>query len=59
MAPSGMDFSTGNLFLKWKGNLIVGALKSGLLARLVLDGEKVAREESLLEGPGELICQVH
>lgn len=53
-----MDFSTGNLFLKWKGNLIVGALKSGLLARLVLDGEKVAREKSLLEGLGERIRQV-
>lgn len=58
IAPSGMDFYSGNLFSKWKGNLIVGALKLRLLTRLVLDGEKVTREERLLEGLGERIRQV-
>ena len=58
IAPSGMDFYSGNLFSKWKGNLIVGALKFRLLTRLVLDGEKVTREERLLEGLGERIRQV-
>ena len=58
IAPSGMDFYSGNLFSEWKGNLIVGALKLRLLTRLVLDGEKVTREERLLEGLGERIRQV-
>ena len=58
IAPSGMDFYSGNLFSKWKGNLIVGALKLRLLTRLVLDGEKVTREERLLEELGERIRQV-
>ena len=58
IAPSGMDFYSGNLFSKWKGNLIVGALKFRLLTRLVLDGEKVTREERLLEELGERIRQV-
>jgi len=53
-----MDFSSGNLFSKWKGNLIAGALKFRLLARLVLDGEMVTREENLFDGLGERIRQV-
>jgi glucose/arabinose dehydrogenase len=50
IAPSGMAFYTGDRFPKWRGNLFVGALKAQLLVRLELDGEKVAREERLLEG---------
>lgn len=48
IAPSGMDFYTGDKFPDWKGNLFVGALKYQLLARLVLDGEKVVHEERLI-----------
>ena len=50
IAPSGMTFYSGVLFPEWRGNLFVGALKFQLLARLVLDGEKVVREERLLRG---------
>ena len=50
IAPSGMAFYTGDRFPKWKGNLFVGALKFQMLVRLQLDGEKVVREERLLEG---------
>jgi glucose/arabinose dehydrogenase len=50
IAPSGMAFYTGEQFLKWKGNLFVGALRDQMLVRLVLDGEKVAKEERLLKG---------
>ena len=58
IAPSGMDFYTGNKFIKWKGNLLVGALKFRLLSRLVLNGEKVIHEERILKGLGERIRQV-
>jgi glucose/arabinose dehydrogenase len=58
IAPSGMDFYTGNKFPKWRGNLLVGALKFRLLSRLVLNGEKIVREERLLKGLGERIRQV-
>lgn len=54
IAPSGMAFYTGDAFPQWQGNLFVGALKFQLLARLVLDGERVVREERLLEGLGRI-----
>ncbi|WP_332671800.1 PQQ-dependent sugar dehydrogenase [Aromatoleum sp.] len=47
IAPSGMAFYTGDAMPKWKGSLFVGALKSRLLARLALDGDRVAHEERL------------
>ncbi len=50
IAPSGMAFYTGDRFPKWKGNLFVGALKFQMLVRLELDGERVVREERLLQG---------
>jgi glucose/arabinose dehydrogenase len=50
IAPSGMAFYTGERFPKWKGNLFVGALRDQMLVRLVLDGEKVTKEERLLKG---------
>jgi len=49
IAPSGMAFYTGERFPKWKGNLFVGALKFQMLVRLELDGERVVREERLLD----------
>jgi glucose/arabinose dehydrogenase len=50
IAPSGMAFYTGDRFPKWKGDLFVGALRSQMLVRLQLDGEKVVKEERLLQG---------
>jgi aldose sugar dehydrogenase len=50
IAPSGMAFYTGERFPKWNGNLFVGALRDRMLVRLVLDGEKVVKEERLLQG---------
>ncbi len=49
IAPSGMAFYTGDRFPQWRGNLFVGSLKFRLLVRLELDGEKVVREERLLQ----------
>ena len=50
IAPSGMAFYTGDLFPGWKGSLINGALKFELLSRLELKGDKVVKEERLLQG---------
>jgi glucose/arabinose dehydrogenase len=50
IAPSGMAFYTGTAFPGWKGNLLVGALRGQALHRLELSGEKVVREERLLQG---------
>jgi glucose/arabinose dehydrogenase len=50
IAPSGMAFVNGSQFPQWQGNLLVGALRGQMLVRLVLDGEKVIREERLLQG---------
>lgn len=48
IAPSGMAFYTGDRFPAWQGNLLVGALRSQLLSRLELDGERIVHEEQLL-----------
>ena len=49
IAPSGMAFYDGDRFPGWRGSLLVGALKFRLLARLELDGERIVREERMLE----------
>lgn len=58
IAPSGMAFYTGDKFPAWRGNLFVGALRGQLLARLVLRGDKIVREERLLRGLRERIRDV-
>jgi len=58
IAPSGAAFYTGDAFPEWKGNLFVGALAGQALHRLVLDGEKVIGEETLLSDLGERIRDV-
>ena len=50
IAPSGMAFYVGEAFPAWRGSLLVGALRGEMLVRLVLEGERVVREERLLEG---------
>ncbi len=50
IAPSGMAFLSGDKYGKdWQGNLFVGSLKFKHLARLQMQGDKVVREEKLLE----------
>jgi len=50
IAPSGMAFYSGERFPRWKGSLFIGALRDRMLVRLKLDGEKVLKEERLLQG---------
>jgi glucose/arabinose dehydrogenase len=50
IAPSGLAFYQGDRFPGWRGDLFVGALRGQMLVRLRFDGEKLVREERLLEG---------
>ena len=58
IAPSGMAFYQGSLFPAWKGNLFIGGLATKIIVRLELDGEKVGKEERLLNQVGERIRDV-
>ncbi len=58
IAPSGMAFYSGRLIPAWRGNLFVGALAGAMLVRLALDGEKIVKEERLLQGLRERIRDV-
>ena len=58
IAPSGMTFYSGDKFPAWRGNLFVGALKFQMLVRLEVQGERVVKEERLLEGIDQRIRDV-
>jgi glucose/arabinose dehydrogenase len=58
IAPSGMLFYTGDKFPAWRGSILVGALAGKLVARLEIDGDKVVREERMLQELGERIRDV-
>jgi aldose sugar dehydrogenase len=58
IAPSGMAFLTSDRYgAAFKGNLFVGSLKFGYLARLEMAGGKLGREHRLLEN-GERVRDV-
>ena len=50
IAPSGMTFYTRKTFPDWKGNLLIGSLVLQHLNRLVLEGNKIIKEERILKG---------
>jgi aldose sugar dehydrogenase len=50
IAPSGMAFYNGSAFPKWQASLLIGALRSQMLVRLELNGNRVVSEEHLLVG---------
>ena len=54
IAPSGMAFLTGDTYAGWDGDLFIGSLKFQRVYRLVLDGQKVVHQESLLNGIGRV-----
>jgi len=58
IAPSGMTFYTGDEFPEWKGNILIGSLTPGLLVRLTMKGNTVAREERYLGDLQERIRDV-
>ena len=58
IAPGGAVFYRGDMFPDWNVNLLVSGMGGQHLARLVLDGERVAGEERLLTGLGARIRDV-
>jgi glucose/arabinose dehydrogenase len=58
IAPSGMEFYTGDAYPGWRGSLFVGSLAAALLVRLVLDGGRVVLEERFLSELRERIRDV-
>ena len=51
---TGMLFYTGAAFPDWRGDMIVASLGGEQLVRLTLDGQQVAREETLISGMGRI-----
>ena len=49
IAPSGMIFYDGDMFKEWQNNLFIAGLKAEAIVRVILDGDKVLAEESLLQ----------
>jgi glucose/arabinose dehydrogenase len=58
IAPSGMAFYSGRLVPAWRNNLFIGALAGQMLVRLEVNGDRVGREERLLQSLGERIRDV-
>lgn len=58
IAPSGMQFHTGDAFPAWRGSLFVGGLRSTSLVRLVLENDRVTGEEHLLADRGQRVRDV-
>ena len=54
IAPSGMAFSTSNIYENWKDNLFVGSLKFQYLERLVIKNEKIVKREKILDKIGRV-----
>ena len=53
LSPSGMTFYNADNMPEWKNNLFICGLNSLHIARLVIDNNKVAGEERLLESEGQ------
>lgn len=49
IATAGFMFYTGDKFPQWKNNILLASLKEKTLVRLVLDGDKIIKEERLLK----------
>ncbi len=58
ISPSGMTIYNKDLFPKWKGNIFFGTLNGTHLRRIVLDGQKVVKQEELLKDLGIRIRNV-
>jgi glucose/arabinose dehydrogenase len=58
IAPSGMEYYTGDRYAGWKGSFLVGSLGYGALVRLVVTDGKVTLEERYLHDLRERISDV-
>lgn len=58
IAPSGLQYYTGDAFPEWRGSIFVGGLASQRLVRLVIKDNKVVGEEHLLTDRGQRVRDV-
>ena len=49
IATAGFMFYTGDKFPQWKNNILLASLKEKTLVRVVLNGDKIIKEERLLK----------
>lgn len=54
IAVSAIDFCASPLFPNWRNNLLVGALAFQELRRLVIENDKVLKQEILIKGMGRI-----
>ena len=54
IATAGLMVYTGDVFPAWKGSIFAGGLAGQQMARLTMDGQRVVREETLLQGLGRI-----
>ncbi|MGB1449114.1 MAG: PQQ-dependent sugar dehydrogenase [Flavobacteriaceae bacterium] len=54
IAPSGMTFSTSDIYPQWKDDLFVGSLRYEYLERLELKNNKVVKREKVLDSIGRV-----
>ena len=54
IAPSGMTFVTSDSYPGWKNNLLACSLKFQYLDLLIIENNKVKKEEKLLSGLGRV-----
>ena len=55
IAPGGMTFYPGGMFVDWEGDLLIGAMNPGALVRLRIDSSGlVASEERMLTDQGRI-----
>jgi glucose/arabinose dehydrogenase len=53
-----MTFYSGKLWPAWRGNLFNGALVAQLVSRLERDGDRIVKEERMLQGLRERIRDI-
>ena len=58
IAPSGMEFYTGDAFPEWRGSVFIGGLVAKAVVRLSLEDGRVTGEEHLLGDRGRRIRDV-
>ncbi len=54
IAPCGMDFVRDEKYGAWQGDILAGSLRFEYLHRCVMEGNRVVREEKLLEDIGRV-----
>jgi glucose/arabinose dehydrogenase len=54
IGTSGLLVYTGDRFPQWRGNVLAGGMVGEQLVRLTLDGQRVARVETLIHGMGRI-----